>query len=78
MYLFLLLAIGSLFCRFFQILFDNDKTRAIGIEIKGPNGATYTAKATREIVLSAGAVNSARILIQSGIGPHDHLDELEV
>ena len=35
-------------------------------------------RATREVVLSGGAVNSPQLLMLSGIGPADHLREVGV
>ena len=48
-------------------------------------GLTYTAQglqktvqASKEFILSAGAINSPQILLKSGIGPEDHLKEVGV
>ena len=49
-----------------QILFEG--TRAVGIEIER-NGAVEEIRATREVILSAGAYQSPVLLMISGIGP---------
>jgi choline dehydrogenase len=36
------------------------------------------AKASKEIVISSGAVNSPKLLMLSGIGPEEHLTSLGV
>lgn len=36
------------------------------------------AFANKEIILSAGAINSPKILMQSGIGPKDNLNAVKV
>ncbi|AHG02079.1 choline dehydrogenase (plasmid) [Halostagnicola larsenii XH-48] len=39
------------------------------------DGSTYTVDAAQEVVLSAGTINSAQLLMLSGVGPADHLNE---
>ena len=56
----------------FQVLF-NDK-RAVGVEyVHG--GRLYKIKAKKEVILSAGAVGSPHILLLSGVGPKEDLEE---
>ncbi|KAL2067646.1 hypothetical protein VTL71DRAFT_15742 [Oculimacula yallundae] len=50
-----------------KILFDNNK-KATGVSVKS-NGITYTLKASKEVILSAGAFQSPQLLMLSGIGP---------
>ncbi|XP_026321040.1 glucose dehydrogenase [FAD, quinone]-like isoform X2 [Hyposmocoma kahamanoa] len=42
------------------------------------NGTLVKAVATKEIVISAGAINTPRLLMSSGIGPKDYLEYLEI
>ena len=46
--------------------------RAVGVEA-WVNGARETIRAAREVILSAGAIGSPRLLLLSGIGPAAHL-----
>ncbi len=48
--------------------------RATGVEMAG--GQRITAKA--EVILSAGAIGSPRLLMLSGVGPADHLDKVGI
>lgn len=51
-----------------RILF-NEERRATGVLYKGALGMTYTARATREVVVSAGAFQLPQLLLVNGVGP---------
>lgn len=55
----------------------NDEGKADTVKFK-IDGKQMIAKAKKEIVLSAGAINTPQILILSGIGPEDHLKTLGI
>ena len=48
--------------------------RAVGVEYE-QDGQRVRADASEEVVVSAGAVDSPKLLMLSGIGPADHLEE---
>lgn len=50
---------------------------ATGIEFT-TEGTDLVAKARREVILTAGAIGSAHLLLASGIGPADHLRDVGV
>jgi choline dehydrogenase len=51
--------------------------RAVGVTyIKG--GKETTVRASREVLLSGGAVNSPQLLMLSGVGPAEHLNKMGV
>lgn len=48
--------------------------RAVGVQVMVDRaGLPQTLRAAREIVVSCGAIGSPKLLLQSGIGPADHL-----
>jgi choline dehydrogenase len=55
-----------------RVIIENG--RAVGVEYV-KDGQTQQAHATKEVVLSAGAFLSPKLLMLSGIGPADHLRE---
>ena len=50
------------------------RMRAQGVEYRSAGGEVRTASATREVILSAGAVGSPHLLMLSGIGPRPELE----
>ena len=58
-----------------KVLFD-DK-RATGIEFIR-DGVKGSIKTNKEVIISAGSVNSPQILMLSGIGPKDHLESFNI
>ncbi len=56
-----------------------EKGRAVGVEIVDkPGGQTTILRAEREVIVSSGAIGSPKLLMQSGIGPADHLKSVGV
>ena len=52
--------------------------RAIAVEVELNNGTILKIPARREIILSAGAVGSPHLLLLSGIGDREHLNEFGI
>lgn len=59
-----------------KIIFDGNK--AIGVIYTDYNNNEQTVYAAKEIIISAGAVGSPRLLIKSGIGNSDDLNKLGI
>jgi choline dehydrogenase len=49
-------------------------TRAVGVEIE-TRGETRVIRAAREVILAASSINTPKLLMLSGIGPAEHLQE---
>ena len=58
-----------------RLLFEG--TRCVGVEFR-QYGQPVVARATKEVILSGGAVNSPHLLQISGVGPADHLRSIGV
>ncbi|KAF5286207.1 hypothetical protein FQA39_LY16377 [Lamprigera yunnana] len=59
-----------------KILLDSDlRTKGVQVRI---NGKLIQLKTSKEVILSAGAINSPQILMNSGVGPRKHLEELDI
>ena len=54
-----------------------EKGRAVGVDLV-ENGAVRTLRAEREVLVTSGAIGSPKLLLQSGIGPADHLGAVGV
>lgn len=59
-----------------KLLINEDK-RVYGVEFYN-SGQKYSVNASKEVILSAGAINSPQILMLSGIGPSKHLQQLGI
>ncbi|SFF39778.1 GMC family oxidoreductase [Streptomyces mirabilis] len=53
-------------------------TRATGVHVRAKDGTESLVRARREVLLCAGAVDSPRLLLHSGIGPAHDLAELGI
>ena len=58
-----------------RVLLENG--RAVGVEFESPRGRE-TARANAEVIVSGGAYGSPQLLLLSGIGPAQHLRQMEI
>ncbi|MEM9013286.1 MAG: GMC family oxidoreductase N-terminal domain-containing protein [Pseudomonadota bacterium] len=61
--------------RVLRLLIENG--RATGVEVTGAGGRR-TIRAAREVIVTAGAIGSPKLLMLSGLGPADHLRDLGI
>lgn len=60
-----------------KILIDPQTKQTYGVEFVR-NRRTYTVKARKEVIISAGSINSPQLLMLSGIGPKKHLTSVGI
>ncbi|XP_068153233.1 ecdysone oxidase [Drosophila tropicalis] len=60
-----------------RVLLNEEASLATGISYS-LSGSNLTAWARREVIVSAGTINSAKLLLLSGIGPSAHLEEVGI
>lgn len=58
-----------------RIIIENGYARAVEFEHRGE---VHRVRAVKEIIVSAGAIKSPQILMLSGIGPSDHINEFGI
>ena len=60
-----------------KVLIDPRTRKAYGVEFirEGKRQVVYAKK---EVILSAGAINSPQLLMLSGVGPRAHLEEMGI
>lgn len=56
-----------------RLLFDGDRCTGVEYGVDGADGRVHTVRAAREVVLTAGTIGSAQLLLRSGIGPAQEL-----
>ena len=66
-----------MFSRVLKIIIDPVTKTATGVRFE-KKGKIYEVKATKEVVLSSGSVNSPQLLMLSGIGPAAHLNSMGI
>lgn len=59
-----------------KLVFDEDK-KVVGVRFFAA-GKNFEIRSTKEVILSAGAINTPQILMLSGIGPSKHLKKLGI
>ncbi|KAF9892634.1 hypothetical protein FE257_001036 [Aspergillus nanangensis] len=60
-----------------RVLFDGKRAKGVEVSLLGAL-PTYTIKANKEVILSAGVFQSPQLLMLSGIGPRAVLDEFDI
>jgi len=58
------------------VLFEGRK--AVGVRYELPDKQLKTVRARKEVILSAGAVATPQLLLLSGVGPANHLNEIGI
>ncbi|XP_015112865.1 glucose dehydrogenase [FAD, quinone] [Diachasma alloeum] len=61
-----------------EILIEETSKTARGVTFRRRRGRKCTVHANREVILSAGAIQSPQLLMLSGVGPREHLEDVGV
>lgn len=61
-----------------KVLIDPDGMEAYGVEFVNNEGQIIKVRASKEIILSAGSINTPQLLMLSGIGPKEHLEDIGI
>ncbi|XP_069669075.1 glucose dehydrogenase [FAD, quinone]-like [Periplaneta americana] len=61
-----------------KVLINHSTKKAYGVEYLDKDGIKQVAYAHKEVILSAGAVNSPQLLLLSGVGPSEDLVPLDI
>ncbi|GAB0089546.1 hypothetical protein DMENIID0001_041110 [Sergentomyia squamirostris] len=56
----------------------DDKNKVTGVKVNLANKKNLVVEARKEVIMSAGSINTPQILMLSGIGPRYHLEELGI
>lgn len=67
----------ALFAHVTRVIMDAENKRALGVEFIR-DGKKHEVYATREVILSAGAIGSPHLLMLSGIGPRENLEQVGI
>lgn len=60
-----------------KVLIDPIRMEATGVEFYR-HGKRYRIAARKEVIMSAGAINTPQIMMLSGIGPRQHLEDMHI
>lgn len=58
-----------------KVLVHPKSKRTYGVEFVRKGGKVFRIRAEKEVIVSGGAINSPQLLMLSGIGPREHLQE---
>lgn len=61
-----------------QKILINEENRVTGVTIKKNQNGVFKIFPRKEVILSAGSFMSPKLLMMSGIGPKDHLTEVDI
>lgn len=65
------------YSRVTKILIDHNTKKAYGV-VYSKNFRNYDVHASKEVIVTAGGLNSPQLLMLSGVGPEEHLRDIKV